>query len=141
MRMTHHVTRRGFVAAPAQRNVPGDPGTVVSESTRTAPPYPKPFFPGGQSGATVIGKVSLGEQSSVWPSAVIRGDDNTIAIGDNTNVQDGAVLHVDPGYPMSVGANVTVGHQAMLHGCTIGDGSPVGIQAIVYNKAVIGRDC
>jgi len=81
----------------------------------------------------------LGEQSSVWPSAVIRGDDNTIAIGDNTNVQDGAVLHVDPGYPMSVGANVTVGHQAMLHGCTIGDGSPVGIQAIVYNKAVIGR--
>ena len=92
-------------------------------------------------GATVIGKVSLGEESSVWPSAVIRGDDDTIAIGDHTNVQDGAVLHVDPDCPMSVGANVTVGHQAMLHGCTIGDGSLVGIQAIVYNKAVIGQDC
>ena len=92
-------------------------------------------------GATVIGKVTLGERASVWPSAVIRGDNDTIEIGDNTNVQDGAVLHVDPSYPMSVGANVTVGHQAMLHGCTIGDGSLVGIQAIVYNKAVIGRDC
>lgn len=91
--------------------------------------------------ATVIGRVTLGEQASVWPGAVIRGDDDTIAIGDNTNVQDGAVLHVDPGCPMTIGANVTVGHQAMLHGCTIGDGTLVGIQAIVYNNAVIGRDC
>ena len=92
-------------------------------------------------GATVIGNVSLGEHASVWPSAVIRGDDDTITIGDNTNIQDGAVLHVDPGYPLSIGANVTVGHQAMLHGCTIGDGTLVGIQAIVYNNAVIGKDC
>ena len=92
-------------------------------------------------GATVIGRVSMGEQTSVWPSAVVRGDDDTIAIGANTNVQDGAVLHVDPGCPMSIGANVTVGHQAMLHGCTIGDGSLIGIQAIVLNNATIGRDC
>src|SRR5436309_7260173 len=82
--------------------------------------------------ATVIGKVTLGEHASVWPSAVIRGDDDTITIGDNTNIQDCAVLHVDPGCPMAVGANVTVGHQATLHGCTIGDGTLVGLQAIVY---------
>ncbi|MHB8495267.1 MAG: gamma carbonic anhydrase family protein [Casimicrobiaceae bacterium] len=92
-------------------------------------------------GATVIGRVTLGERASVWPGAVIRGDDDTIRVGDNTNVQDGAVLHVDPGIPMSIGKDVTIGHQAMLHGCTIGDGTLVGIQAIVYNKAVIGHDC
>ena len=92
-------------------------------------------------GATVIGRVTLGERASVWPGAVIRGDDDTIRVGDDTNVQDGAVLHVDPGIPMSIGKDVTIGHQAMLHGCTIGDGTLVGIQAIVYNKAVIGHDC
>jgi carbonic anhydrase/acetyltransferase-like protein (isoleucine patch superfamily) len=92
-------------------------------------------------GATVIGRVTLGECASVWPAAVIRGDDDAITIGDNTNVQDGAVLHVDPGVPLAIGRDVTVGHQAMLHGCTIGDGTLVGIQAIVYNRAVIGRDC
>jgi carbonic anhydrase/acetyltransferase-like protein (isoleucine patch superfamily) len=92
-------------------------------------------------GATVIGRVTLGERASVWPGAVIRGDDDAIRVGDNSNVQDGAVLHVDPGIPMSIGNDVTIGHQAMLHGCTIGDGTLVGIQAIVYNKAVIGRDC
>lgn len=92
-------------------------------------------------GATVIGRVTLGERASVWPGAVIRGDDDAIHVGDDTNVQDGAVLHVDPGVPMSIGKDVTIGHQAMLHGCTIGDGTLVGIQAIVYNRAVIGRDC
>ncbi|MGE5089103.1 MAG: gamma carbonic anhydrase family protein [Candidatus Levyibacteriota bacterium] len=92
-------------------------------------------------GATVIGRVTLGERASVWPGAVVRGDDDAISIGDNTNVQDGAVLHVDPGIPMVIGSDVTVGHQAMLHGCTIGDGTLVGIQAIVYNRATIGRDC
>jgi len=107
----------------------GDSAPHIPESAYVAP------------GATVIGRVTLGEHASVWPGAVIRGDDDTIAIGDNTNVQDGAVLHVDPGCPMSVGANVTIGHQAMLHGCTIGEGTLVGIQAIVYNKAVIGKDC
>ena len=91
--------------------------------------------------AVVIGKVTLGEHASVWPCAVIRGDGDSIAIGDNTNVQDGAVLHVDPGCPMVVGVGVTIGHQAMLHGCTIGDGALVGIQAIVCNKAIIGREC
>jgi len=91
--------------------------------------------------ATIIGKVTLGERATIWPSAVIRGDDDTITIGDNTNIQDCAVLHVDPGCPMSIGANVTVGHQATLHGCTIGDGTLVGLKAIVYNKAIIGKDC
>jgi carbonic anhydrase/acetyltransferase-like protein (isoleucine patch superfamily) len=92
-------------------------------------------------GAFVIGRVTLGERASVWPGAVIRGDDDAIAVGDDTNVQDGAVLHVDPGIPMTVGSRVTVGHQAMLHGCTIGDDTLIGIQAIVYNRATIGRDC
>jgi carbonic anhydrase/acetyltransferase-like protein (isoleucine patch superfamily) len=91
--------------------------------------------------AVVIGKVTLGDHACVLPCAVIRGDNETIVIGDNSNVQDGAVLHVDPGFPMTVGANVTIGHQAMLHGCTIGDGSLVGIQAIILNKASIGREC
>ena len=91
--------------------------------------------------ATVIGRVRLGERSSVWPGAVLRGDDDTIDIGDDTNIQDGAVLHVDPGLPMKIGRNVTIGHQAMLHGCTIGDGALIGIGALIYNRAVIGRDC
>ncbi len=93
------------------------------------------------SEATIIGKVTMGERSSVWPGAVIRADDDTIAIGEGTNVQDGAVLHVDPGCPLVIGIDVTVGHQAMLHGCTIGDGSLIGIGAVVYNKAVIGNNC
>ena len=91
--------------------------------------------------ATIIGRVKLGELASVWPGAVIRGDDEPIHVGDRTNVQDGAVLHTDPGCPLIVGDNVTVGHQAVLHGCTIGEGSLIGIQAVVYNRAVIGKDC
>ncbi len=91
--------------------------------------------------ATIIGRVTLGELASVWPGAVIRGDDEPIQVGDRTNVQDGAVLHTDPGCPLIVGDSVTVGHQAVLHGCTIGDGSLIGIQAVVYNRAVIGKDC
>jgi len=91
--------------------------------------------------ATVIGKVTLGEQVSIWPGVVIRGDNDTIQIGEGSNVQDGAVLHVDPGYPLKIGAYVAIGHQAMLHGCTIGDGSLIGIQAVVLNGAVIGKDC
>jgi carbonic anhydrase/acetyltransferase-like protein (isoleucine patch superfamily) len=91
--------------------------------------------------ATIIGKVTLGERASVWPGAVIRGDNDTIQIGEVSNVQDGAVLHVDPGYPLKIGAHVTIGYQAMLHGCTIGDGSLIGIQAVVMNGAVIGKDC
>ena len=90
--------------------------------------------------ATLIGRVVLGERTSVWPQAVIRADSEPIVIGDGSNVQDGAVLHVDPGVPMQIGRNVTVGHQVMLHGCTIGDGSLIGIQAIVLNRAVIGAE-
>jgi carbonic anhydrase/acetyltransferase-like protein (isoleucine patch superfamily) len=93
------------------------------------------------SEATVIGKVTVAEQVSIWPGAVIRGDNDTIEIGAGSNVQDGAVLHVDPGYPLRIGAQVTIGHQAMLHGCTIGDGSLIGIQAVVMNGAVVGREC
>ena len=91
--------------------------------------------------ATVIGAVTLGEGANVWPGAVLRGDNEPIRIGAGTNVQEGAVLHADPGTPLTVGANVSIGHQAMLHGCTVGDGSLIGIQAIVMNNAVIGRDC
>ena len=90
-------------------------------------------------GATVIGRVTLSDHASVWPGAVVRADNDTIIIGARSNIQDGAVLHVDPGLPMTIGDDVTVGHLAMLHGCTIGDGALVGIGAIVYNRAVIGR--
>ncbi len=88
--------------------------------------------------ASVIGRVILGELTSVWPGAVIRADSEPITIGEGSNVQDNAVLHVDPGVPMNIGRNVTIGHQVMLHGCTIGDGALIGIQAIVLNHAVIG---
>ena len=91
--------------------------------------------------ATVIGLVTIGERTSVWPGAVARGDNETIAIGADTSIQEGAVLHADPGFALTIGDRVTVGHQAMLHGCTIGDGSLVGIQAVVMNGAVIGRHC
>lgn len=91
--------------------------------------------------ASVIGNAELGEDSSVWFGAVLRGDNELISIAAGSNVQDGAVLHTDPGYPLSVAANVTIGHQAMLHGCSIGDGSLIGIQAVVLNAAVIGRGC
>ena len=91
--------------------------------------------------ATLVGQVSLGEHSSVWFGAVIRADNEPIRIGASSNVQEGAVLHADPGYPLTVGERVTVGHQAMLHGCTVGDGSLIGIQAVVLNGAVIGKHC
>jgi carbonic anhydrase/acetyltransferase-like protein (isoleucine patch superfamily) len=91
--------------------------------------------------ASVIGRAVLGENSSVWFGATLRGDNETIAIGANSNVQDGAVLHTDLGFPLLVGANVSIGHQAMLHGCTVGDGSLIGIQAVVMNAAVIGKGC
>ncbi|HLU14775.1 MAG TPA: gamma carbonic anhydrase family protein [Burkholderiaceae bacterium] len=91
-------------------------------------------------GSTVIGWVSLASRSSVWPGAVIRGDNEPITVGEGSNIQDGAVLHTDPGCPLTIGRDVTVGHQAMLHGCTVEDGALVGIQAVVLNKAVIGRN-
>ena len=91
--------------------------------------------------ATVIGDVVLAENASVWFGATLRGDNETISIGANSNVQDSAVLHTDPGFPLSVGRDVSIGHQAMLHGCTVGDGSLIGIQSIVLNAAVIGKGC
>ena len=91
--------------------------------------------------AAVIGKVTLKSRSSVWFGAVIRGDNEPITIGEASNVQEGAVLHTDPGIPLTLGDRVTVGHQAMLHGCTVGDGSLIGIQAVILNGAVIGRHC
>jgi carbonic anhydrase/acetyltransferase-like protein (isoleucine patch superfamily) len=90
--------------------------------------------------ATVIGRVRLADNVSIWPGAVVRGDNDLIAIKSGTNIQDGAVLHVDPGHPMSIGCNVTVGHVAVVHGCTIGDGSLVGIHATILNDAKIGND-
>ena len=91
--------------------------------------------------AVVIGRVTLGERSSVWPCATVRGDNEPIRIGNDVNIQDGAVLHVDPDCPLTLGDYVSIGHQAMLHGCTVGDRSLIGIQAVVMNKAVIGKDC
>lgn len=91
--------------------------------------------------ATVIGLVFIGKGVTVWPGAVLRGDNEPIRVGDGSNVQESAVLHTDPGCPLTVGNDVTIGHQAMLHGCTIGDGSLIGIQAVVLNRAQIGRDC
>jgi carbonic anhydrase/acetyltransferase-like protein (isoleucine patch superfamily) len=91
--------------------------------------------------ATVIGRVEMAAGSSLWYGAVVRGDNEPIRIGRNSNIQDNSVLHTDEGKPLTIGENVTVGHQVMLHGCTIGDGSLIGIGAIVLNGAVIGRDC
>src|ERR1700736_617885 len=107
----------------------GDVSPTVAMSAYVAP------------NASIIGKVALGDHSSVWFGATLRGDNETVSIGVNSNVQDGAVLHTDPGFPTTVGAYVSVGHQAMLHGCTVGEGSLIGIQAVVLNGAVIGKGC
>ena len=90
--------------------------------------------------ATLIGRVTLGPGASVWYGAVLRADNEPIVIGARSNVQENAVLHTDPGRPLQVGEDVTIGHLAMLHGCTIGDGSLIGIQAVVLNHAKIGRN-
>jgi len=92
-------------------------------------------------GAMVIGRVTLGAGASVWFNAVLRGDGEPITVGDGSNIQDGAILHTDPGHPCTVGADVTVGHRAILHGCTVGDGALIGMGAVVLNGAVIGRNC
>jgi len=91
--------------------------------------------------ATVIGDVRLAAGASVWWNAVLRGDNDPIVIGENTNIQDGSVLHTDEGVPLTLGRDITVGHMVMLHGCTVGDGSLIGIGSIVLNRAVIGRHC
>ncbi len=91
--------------------------------------------------AQVMGNIVLLENASIWFAAVLRGDNETITIGENSNVQDGSILHTDVGFPMRLGKNVTVGHQAMLHGCTVGDNSLVGIGATILNGAKIGKNC
>lgn len=90
--------------------------------------------------AQVIGRVTLGEDCSVWFNAVLRGDSDTLSIGRGTNIQDGSVLHADTGFPLQLGENVTVGHQVMLHGCTVGENSLIGIAAVVLNGAKIGKN-
>jgi len=91
--------------------------------------------------AALIGDVILERNASVWFGCVLRGDNEPIIVGEGTNVQDGAVLHTDLGVPLTLGADITVGHMAMLHGCTVGDGSLIGIKAVVLNHAKIGREC
>lgn len=91
--------------------------------------------------AQVIGHCELAEDASVWFGAILRGDTELLRVGKGSNVQDGSVLHADHGFPCVLGENVTVGHQVMLHGCTVGDGSLIGIQAVVLNGAKIGKNC
>ncbi len=91
--------------------------------------------------ATLIGKVVVEADASIWFGAVIRGDNEPIIVGPGTNVQENSVLHTDMGYPLTIGANCTIGHKAMLHGCTIGDGTLIGMGATVLNGAKIGKGC
>ena len=93
------------------------------------------------SNASIIGKVKLEKNSSIWFNAVLRGDIELIKIGEGSNIQDGSVLHTDPGYPLTVGKRVTVGHMVMLHGCQISDDSLIGIGSIILNNAKIGKNC
>jgi carbonic anhydrase/acetyltransferase-like protein (isoleucine patch superfamily) len=107
----------------------GDDSPTIAASAYIAP------------NATVVGKVILAENSTVWFGATLRGDNEIIHIGASSNVQDSAVLHTDPGFPLSIGAHVSIGHQAMVHGCTVGEGSLIGIQSVVLNGAIIGKAC
>lgn len=91
--------------------------------------------------ATLIGRVHLANKVSVWPGAVLRGDNEPITVGEESNLQDGCVVHTDPGYPVNIGCQVTVGHLAMLHGCKVGDGVIVGMNATLLNGAEIGEHC
>jgi len=91
--------------------------------------------------ATLVGSVTVEEDASVWFNVVVRADNDQIRIGAGSNIQDGSVLHVDPGFPLSIGRHVTVGHRAILHGCSIGDGSLIGMGAVILNGARIGQGC
>ena len=91
--------------------------------------------------ASLIGLVILKENAGVWFNCVIRADNDTVTIGENTNIQDGSILHVDPGFPINIAANCTIGHKVMLHGCTIDEGSLIGMNAVVLNGAKIGKNC
>ena len=91
--------------------------------------------------AVVLGDVILHRGASIWFNAVLRGDTDTLTVGENSNIQDGSILHADAGVPLTIGRNVTVGHKVMLHGCTIGDNSLIGIGAVILNGAAIGKNC
>ncbi len=91
--------------------------------------------------ATVIGSVVLEQNASIWFNVVVRGDNDVITIGKNSNIQDCAILHTDPGILLTIGREVTVGHLAMLHGCIVGDNSLIGIKSLIMNRAVIGKNC
>ena len=91
--------------------------------------------------AQVIGNVEMGEDASVWFGAVLRGDGEPLTLGKRVNVQDGAIIHADPGFPVTLADDVSVGHQVMLHGCSIGEGSLIGIQSVILNGAKIGKHC
>lgn len=91
--------------------------------------------------ATVIGSVVLENNASIWFNCIVRADNDTVTIGENSQLQDSCVVHVDPGHPVTLGRNVSIGHQVMLHGCTIGDGTLVGIQSVILNDAIIGKNC
>jgi carbonic anhydrase/acetyltransferase-like protein (isoleucine patch superfamily) len=107
----------------------GPVGPVIAPTAYVAP------------NATVVGNVVLADDVGVWFGATLRGDNEPITIGAKTNVQDLAMLHTDIGFPLTIGSSVTVGHQSTVHGCTIGDGSLIGIQAVILNGAVIGKQC
>jgi carbonic anhydrase/acetyltransferase-like protein (isoleucine patch superfamily) len=91
--------------------------------------------------ATVIGDVVLGRNTSIWWNSVLRGDNDTLTLGENVNIQDGSVLHTDEGVKLTLEDDVSVGHMVMLHGCTVGEGSLIGIKSVILNRAVIGREC
>lgn len=91
--------------------------------------------------ATLVGDVRIGREATVWFNAVLRGDNEPITLGEGSNIQDGCICHTDPGFPLEIGAEVTIGHGAILHGCSIGDGSLIGMGAVVLNGARIGRGC
>jgi carbonic anhydrase/acetyltransferase-like protein (isoleucine patch superfamily) len=112
--------------------------SVLSAAGRTPQLHPSAFV---AAGARVVGAVTLAEGSSVWYNAVLRADGDTITVGAGSNLQDNVSVHVDAGRPVVIGQNVSVGHNAVVHGCTIGDGSLIGMGAVVLNGAVIGEGC
>lgn len=113
---------------------------TLYELDGVSPSLPERFFFVADS-AVVLGNVTLGDDVGIWFGAVLRGDNEVISIGQGSNIQDNSVLHTDPGFPLSVGTGCTVGHRAMLHGCTIGDNTLIGMGATILNGAVIGKNC
>src|SRR5918993_1834660 len=115
-----------------------DGASVLSAAGRNPDIHPSAFV---AAGARVVGGVTLSEGSSVWYNAVLRADGDTITVGARSNLQDNVSVHVDPGHPVLIGEDVSVGHNAVVHGCTIGDGSLIGMGAVVLSGAVIGEGC